>query len=373
MRTRVLSGSLAAVVVLSAIVALGCGPKKDDGGGGTPTPTPTVTIGPGARVLSISAAPAHMPTPSTQDFIDAATLAHDAGCRGNFLSYTWSSLEPSAGNLDVTKVINEVNGAVNNGATTVYVAIQMINTTAKETPSDLQAVAFDDSSMMARFHAVVDALAPSLAGKVQYFGIGNEVDPYLASTNQWAPFKTFFDDGAAYVKSKIPGVQVGTTFTFGGANAHTAQMNTLTANADVMIFTDYPLGANFVPLAPSHGADDLDAMVSLAGGKKVIVQEFGYPADATVLGSSEQQQADFITSGLVEWAALGGDKIPFLNVFLMHDFSSGMCDQFAQYYGDPNDANFKAYLCSIGLRANDGTPKTAWNAFVQAAAATGLP
>jgi hypothetical protein len=57
----------------------------------------------------------------------------------------------------------------------------------------------------------------------------------------------------------------------------------------------------------------------------------------------------------------------------MHDFTPAMCDQFAQYYGDPNDASFKAYLCTIGLRQDDGTPKAAWNAFVTAASNTGLP
>ncbi len=39
-----------------------------------------------------------------------------------------------------------------------------------------------------------------------------------------------------------------------------------------------------------------------------------------------------------------------------------MCDQFAAYHGLPGQANFKAYLCSLGLRRVDGTPKLAWQA-----------
>jgi hypothetical protein len=64
--------------------------------------------------------------------------------------------------------------------------------------------------------------------------------------------------------------------------------------------------------------------------------------------------------------------MPFLNFFLMHDFSQSMCDQFAVYYGDPNDAAFKAYLCSIGLRSNDGVAKKGWTAFTTGAANTGF-
>lgn len=350
------------------LVAAGCGPQQKKDNTVIPTPTP----GPGSRVLAISAAPAHMPSPSNQDFLDAVNLEKNAGVKGVFNSYTWSSLEPTAGSMNVTKVSNDANGALSAGLTTQYVGIQMINTTAKETPSDLQSVAWDDPAMKARFHALVDALAPILDGKIQYFSIGNEVDVYLQATNNWTPFQSFFEDGAAYVRTKLPGVKVGTTLTFGGASANVSKMNALTAQADVMIFTDYPLGAGFAPLGASHGADDLTAMVSMAGSKPVVVQEFGYPADATVLGSSEDEQAAFVSNAFAAWQGIGGAKMPFLNFFLMHDFSQGMCDQFAIYYGDPNDAAFKAYLCSIGLRANDGTPKKGWTAFTTGAANTGF-
>ena len=64
-----------------------------------------------------------------------------------------------------------------------------------------------------------------------------------------------------------------------------------------------------------------------------------------MLGSSEDEQAAFVSNAFAGWQGIGGTKMPFLNFFLMHDFSQGMCDQFAQYYGDPNDA------AAWGLRA----------------------
>jgi hypothetical protein len=40
-----------------------------------------------------------------------------------------------------------------------------------------------------------------------------------------------------------------------------------------------------------------------------------------------------------------------------------MCEEFGRYYGLPDDTNFKAYLCTLGLRQRDGTPKLGWKAF----------
>ena len=61
-----------------------------------------------------------------------------------------------------------------------------------------------------------------------------------------------------------------------------------------------------------------------------------------------------------------GDRIPFLNVFLMHDFPQTLCDYFTQYYGLPGDQRFSQFLCTLGLRKVNGTPRLAWTTFVEA-------
>ncbi|HVO43711.1 MAG TPA: hypothetical protein VMT34_13860 [Aggregatilineales bacterium] len=50
-----------------------------------------------------------------------------------------------------------------------------------------------------------------------------------------------------------------------------------------------------------------------------------------------------------------------------------MCDQFTGYHGLPNNTNFYKYLCALGFRKSNGTPRLAWNAFVDGAKAAGLP
>jgi hypothetical protein len=107
-------------------------------------------------------------------------------------------------------------------------------------------------------------------------------------------------------------------------------------------------------------------MRALAGNRPVVLQEVGYPSSA-YLASSESLQADFVGSAFQAWETFGS-QMPFLNFFLLHDFSESDCDQFVAYCGFPSDQNLHAFLCSIGLRRVDGTPKLAWSAFVDGAA-----
>ncbi len=81
---------------------------------------------------------------------------------------------------------------------------------------------------------------------------------------------------------------------------------------------------------------------------------------------AEQKQAEFVANVYTAWKADSG-HIPFLNFFLMHDFTPKMCDDFTVYYGLPNNQKFYEFLCTLGLRKADGTPKLAWKAFVDGA------
>lgn len=355
-----------ALVMFSLAALLACRGRSD----ASPEPAPL----PPRRVLSVSALPKHFPAFTAADLAEARSLVLGAGARGEFASYGWgSSLEPSPGTFTVTQVAANAANTAASGVTQQLIGLQVINTVPRDVPSDLASTAWDAPAMRSRVKALLDQLASGLRGRVTYLSIGNEVDVYLAATGEWAAYKVFLEDVAAHARATWPGVKVGTTLTFTGAQAHPTEAAQLTSACDLLIFTYYPLGAGFVPMAPDRPATDLPAMVALAGGRPVVVQEFGYPADAATLGSSEAAQAAFITSGLTTWASLGVARMPFLNVFLLHDFDAGTVTTLATYYGLPTDPGFKAYLGSLGLRRNDGTPKQAWGALVAGAAATGLP
>ncbi len=356
------------------LAALACGRATAAPTPREPPELPTVapTSPPGPRVLSISATPRLDPAPGPADFLAAFQLAYDAGARGAFSSGTWSSLEPSAGRFDLKKATDDLDFQGRGSNMALLVGIQVLNTTAKETPPDLAVTPFDAPEMTARFHALINALLPHLDSHVRYLSIGNEVDVYLAThPAEWNAYQAFLEDGIAYIHSVAPWIRVGTTVTFGGASgANGDRIATLTRKSDILILTYYPLQANFAALPPASPETDFPKMLALAGDRPVVLQEVGYPS-AERLSSSEQAQAEFVTSVFRAWAA-AGERIPFLNYFALHDFSPALCGQMMDYYG-LHDINFEAYLCSLGLRRANGDAKAAWQTFVDQAKAAGFP
>jgi hypothetical protein len=323
------------------------------------------------QVLSISASPRYDPPPNIADIFAGLALAADAGVTGDFHSERWSALEPSLGAYVLTDVENYlklINGAYDY---TLLLGVQALNTTAKETPSDLLDVPFDDPRMIAAFTALFDALRPSLTENVRYFSIGNEVDVYLsAHPEEWPAYKVFFDTAAAYIHESAPWIQVGVTFTFSGALANPEEFAQLNEASDVVILTYYPFEDAFAFDDPAAPLRDFPRMIELAGGRPLILQEAGYPS-AELTGSTPQMQADFVRHVFEAWAA-ADDAIPFLNFFLLHDFSEQMCSDFELYYNLP-DERFHAFLCSLGFREADGTPKPSWETFIQEAQQWGTP
>jgi hypothetical protein len=362
------------IALLAAIVA-GCS-------GGNGASSSTVARKPG--VLAISAFPRLIPAPTTQQetvdrAMEAFNLAYDAGARGQFTSFRWSALEPTEGSYDAQQ-FSDLNAAITNAQNhgmVEYVGIQVINTTARELPAELQATAFNDATVKTQFHALLDLiLTPANRGKIAYLSIGNEVDAYLrAHPSEWLQYKAFYQDALQYAHTLDPNVKVGVTEMADGAlTLSPTELADLDAQSDVIILTYYPIQSNAGVTSvrdPGVAAGDFSGMLDFAGAKPLVLQEVGYPAAAENM-SSEGMQAQFVSNVFGAWKAAGG-KIPFLNFFLLHDFTPQMCDDFAAYYGAPTNSSFKAFLCSLGLRQDDGTPRAAWSTLQSEAAQAGLP
>jgi hypothetical protein len=168
----VLRAARALVALTAAVAIAGCG---SDASGPVPA----------GRTLSVSASPRQIPPPTGADFIAAFDLAYSAGARGQLIAATWKQLEPTAGALDVSPLVRQLDYAPGR-MPTIYVGIQLINTVAKEVPDDLADTAFDAPAMRERFHALIDALGAALPESITYLSIGNEVSDYLQQTNQWS-------------------------------------------------------------------------------------------------------------------------------------------------------------------------------------------
>lgn len=340
----------------------------------SPTPAPS------SPVLSISAMPRldPFPTAATQYAglaVQAFDLAYSAGARGQMSTWTWKALEPVAGKHDA-KSLADLDAAIVNAerhGMVQYIGIQLINTTVLEVPAGLERLPFDDVTMQIRFKALLDRVVTPNRGRIRYLSIGNEVDAYLRThPADWPRYKAFFARMAAYARSLDPALQVGVTGTADGAlSQSTAELRDLDAAADVVILTYYPLGfstqGKVTVRDPAVVAGDFAAMLAFAAAKPLVLQEVGYPAAAST-GSSPARQARFFSNVFAAWRENSG-RMPFVNLFLLHDFTSRMCTDFARYYGASGSANFSDFLCTLGLREANGTPRPAWQTVVDEATA----
>lgn len=339
-----------------------------DGGGSGSSGADAAPAAP-APVLSISAYYYTEPAAASPGewllrYLQAFELAQDAGATGQFQSYRWSELEPQVGQYNQARLAefaSAMQSAEQNGLTQL-VGIQIINTVRREVPAELAATAWDDPAMINALRNLFDQLLPSMQGRVRYLSLGNEVDVYFLAGRQaeLPAYATLFSQMRNHVRPQLAGVQTGITITAGGwLGSNVQAWLDLTQQADVMIATYYPLNSDFSVQPPTAPAADFPALLQLAGNKPLVLQEVGYPS-SPVLGSSTAQQAEFIHQSFAAWRNSEG-RIPFLNLFLLHDFATALVDELVLYYGS-NDPLFRAYLDSLGLRNRDNTDKPAWQA-----------
>jgi hypothetical protein len=322
-----------------------------------------------SRLLAISTIPPLEPTPTIQGFIAAMDLVSEAGVTAGVITESWSALEPAAGEYALEDLFNNLNFAGGTHDQVLYLGIQVLNTTTKETPADLLEVPFDAPEMIERFNQLMTAIVERMHPNVRYISIGNEVDAYLsAHPGAWTSYTTFYEAVVSYWRERLPGIQFGVTGTWQGSLAHRADILRLNALSDVFILTYYPLNPDFTPTTPDAPLTDFPVMLDLAAeaGLPLILQEVGYPA-AEELGSSEAEQAAFVEQVYAAWAEAGA-SIPLLNFFLLHDFSDALTEGFMEYYNLPGFDNFYWFLRSLGLRQVDGTPRLGWDAFVKGSA-----
>jgi hypothetical protein len=327
------------------------------------------------RVLSLTPIPRSSPPPASAEakrevFLEAVRLAREAGAGGLYQAWSWQALEPSPGRYDLDNFASTLSYLGQTRGLSMLLTIHVVNTSVREIPADLHALPFDSPRMKQRFRALFDALLPHLDRHVLYLSIGNEVDEYLSRSQEWAAYQSFYEDAAAHVRARAPWLKVGVTSTFDGARLKCPrEVAALNAASDVFILTYYAVDERFLPEASRSPLDDLPRAVALAGGRPLVLQEVGYPS-SEALPSSEQHQADFISSVFAAWHSTA--NIPYLNFSLMHDYGRAHCSTLPRFYGLPGDARFEAFLCSIGLRDSNGRPKLGWFALEHEAAAAGF-
>ncbi len=287
--------------------------------------------------------------------------AFNSGARGAQTAAPWGSLNPTGTTYDFAALSNSFFGLgtlKNIGFEAIFLNIPIIAIDKRSMPADIIGLAFDDPTVKSRFRLLIDAIKDQLNDKVKYVAFGNEVDTYFATRpTEWTAYKSLIDDARSYLKTLKPNIQVAVTTTFTGASSSfPVQVSTLNSNMDVIALTYYPINNNFIPLDPTTVKDDVAKMIALAGGKPLVMQEWGYPS-SSVLTSSEKKQTDFISNSFTQLKENGASVFPFVSFFKYRDWNANHVQTLT---GQTVGQNFYEFMSSLGLKKNDGTSKSAF-------------
>ena len=304
------------LLILAAVISLlaACG-----GGSGIPANNFVVSMN---ANISASELPATYPTEYQSIYA--------AGARGAQTAAPWSSLNPTGPTYDLTMISNiyfGLDALAGYGFTSILINIPIVAISARTMPADIAGLPFNNATVKSRYHALIDLVVPYLNGSVKYVSLGNEVDTYFSThASELAQYKELIEDARTYIHSLKPNIKVGVTTTFDGATStQIANVASLNANMDIVILTYYPTNPpNFTVRAPSTVSSDMAAMINIAGGKPLVLQEWGYPS-STFLSSTEQMQADFITNTFSSWRQYGSARIPFISFFKRREWDSAQC------------------------------------------------
>ncbi len=315
-----------------------------------------------ATSYAISPYPVHGTGASLKDWQAALADLDDAHVTALLEAKTWHELEPKAGDYNVKQLAKDIHDNADKGRM-LLLGFQLINTTRRDMPEDLNETAWDDPAMITRFKALMAALKAENPVPPKYISIGNEADVYFQlHPKELAAYLIFFEKAAAAAREAMPGAKVGITVTFEGLrHGRGAIVQKLLNASEVAIFTYYPL-IDLKPLPIENVGEHIDSMVKAAGSHDVLLQEVGYPTGALV-GSSEQKQAQFFK--YATGAIAQHEQIKFANIFLLNDFSDKDCSNFVGYYGfdkinEDIRNKFSDFICTLGLKDKDGKPKLAW-------------
>jgi hypothetical protein len=255
----------------------------------------------------------------------------------------------------------------------------LIHTTVRgDTPYDLANLPFDNPLFIQRFTDFILAFLDRYPDQVHYLSIGNEVNDYFVNhRGEVDAYRTFFLSVKNAIATRHPDVLVSMTYAFHDAENQDSlgvvqQLNL----GDFLPFTLYIYGDGFrFDRQAAELGGYLDRMLAFAGEKPLAIAELGWSTSAN-LGASQGDQAAFVQE-VFNLLPQYRSQVLYLTWFSLHDGVPENCRQAALSFIPhlPELAEDKVFmsdfinfLCYLGLRESDGTPKLGWDAWQGGAA-----
>lgn len=317
-------------------------------------------------------------TPPNNDFsfnsLRATVVeAHDAGVQATHTYMTWGDVETQPGVYDWT-FPDVLMDTMSLEGMRLSLVIDFIHTSVPgNPPEDLVGRGFSDPEYRQRATVFAVDVAERYADELDYLELGNEVNIYLnVHPEDVQPYLEFLREAREAIHAVRPDLPVGTVLAFHELiNNGQLDMIDTVKFGDFLAYTYYPHTAGFrYDGDPGVFAGVLDQMIERSGEMPFIVVENGW-VTADSLGGSEERQADYIR---VTFAALAERRGSFgwHLWFGFHDGEQSICEEgglsFLPPGTDPESLGdawgaFVDYLCTLGLKQYDGTPKLGWEVF----------
>lgn len=305
-----------------------------------------------------------------QNVTEAFNLANQAGAQITRYYFSWTGVEIENEVYD-WRGTDYMVGRARQAGLRLSVAFQVIRTAIKEPrPADLESRDWEDPELIERFSNLVLTFLDRSSDIVDYVEIGSEVNSYLQYHQEdIEPFRAFYSAVYDNIKAEYPNVSVGTVFNYRALKdtdsfAIYERLNI----GDYDGFTLYIYGANFAHTAhPEQVLVQLNEIAILTGDRQFAIDELGWTAATSLSGSASDQR--MAVKYLFDFLALAPDRLKFINWFTLHDIAEAECNRIAGTFGIPAEYMelFSDFLCNFGLRENDGTPRPAWNEWVERA------
>lgn len=145
--------------------------------------------------------------PGLPGYLDGINYAHSIGINLFGMSAEWTNLETSPYNFSLQdNILNPLTllDPDNTKLKSYILVLKMIDTNRKIVPADIASRSFDDTVLIKRFLALIDAIAAlSPIQKISRILIGNEVDAYLGSNpSELNSFKNFYQQAVDHIHQK---------------------------------------------------------------------------------------------------------------------------------------------------------------------------
>lgn len=288
-----------------------------------------------------------------------------AGVNLIYLSPKWNEIETSREKYKLNDIDYQIGEAVQENLPAIL-HVRVIDTNQRAVPADLMAQAWDSGETGVRLDHLLDAVLPRLEGRVKYFLVGNEIEPYFRQhPDEVQAYARLVARAAAHIRRSVPDAQISVSTTFSGID-DAALLRPILEQTTFFALTYYPTSADFLVRDPSTVDIDFPRIIQAAGGeaagrKQIFLQEVGCPTSA-MNGSSEQKQAE-IFSKVLDRVADNPSRFIGVNFTFMSDFSDSLVKSFSAYYRMPGAERFSSFLKTLGMFDDQGRPKKAWPVF----------